>query len=138
MKGLIKKYNFVFLIFFLIFADQMMKYLIRHNDGFYICNSGISFGFLIPNIIFYPLVFIIFVVSLMYLLEKINFKEFVLSKIGIVFILGGAIANLIDRYNHGCVIDFIDLRFFPAFNLADIFITIGAIMIIIKSSKNNS
>ncbi|EKE21105.1 MAG: hypothetical protein ACD_7C00351G0001, partial [uncultured bacterium] len=43
-----------------------------------------------------------------------------------------------DRYNYGCVIDFIDLKFFPVFNLADIFITIGAIIIIMKSFKSNS
>ncbi|MDX9913195.1 MAG: signal peptidase II [Candidatus Moranbacteria bacterium] len=135
MKKIVEKYNFIFLSSFLILVDQGVKYLIRHSDGFYICNKGISFGFLLPNYIFYPLVVAIFVVAFMYLLGKINFKEFSLNKIGIALILGGAIANLIDRYNHGCVIDFINLGFFPVFNLADIFITAGAIMIIIKSSK---
>ncbi|MGW8185411.1 MAG: signal peptidase II [Candidatus Moraniibacteriota bacterium] len=135
MKKIAEKYNFIFLISFLILVDQGVKYLIRHSDGFYICNKGISFGFLLPNYVFYPLVVAIFVVAFMYLLGKINFKEFSLNKIGIALILGGAIANLIDRYNHGCVIDFINLGFFPVFNLADIFITAGAIMIIIKSSK---
>lgn len=138
MKKVAEKYNFIFLISFLILADQVVKYLIRQNGGFYICNKGISFGFLIPNIVFYPLVVMIFVVSFMYLLKKINFKEFYLNRMGLSFILGGAIANLIDRYNHGCVTDFIDLGFFPVFNLADIFIAIGAILIITKSSKNNS
>lgn len=135
MKKIVEKYNFIFLSSFLIVVDQVVKYLIRHSDGFYICNKGISFGFLLPNYIFYPLVVAIFVAAFMYLLGKINFKDFTLNKIGIAFILGGAIANLIDRYNHGCVIDFINLGFFPVFNLADIFITVGAIMIIIKSSK---
>lgn len=135
MKKIAPKYNYIFLISFLILADQGVKYLIRHFDGFYICNPGISFGFLIPNIIFYPLVVVVFVISCLYLWEKVNFKEFYLNKIGLSFILGGAMANLIDRYNHGCVIDFIDLKFFPVFNLADIFITIGAIIIIMKSSK---
>jgi len=135
MKKIAEKYNFIFLSSFLIVVDQVVKYLIRHSDGFYICNKGISFGFLLPNYIFYPLVLVIFVMAFMYLLGKINFKDFTLNKIGIAFILGGAIANLIDRYNHGCVIDFINLGFFPVFNLADIFITVGAIMIIIKSSK---
>ena len=135
MKKIAEKYNFIFLSSFLILLDQGVKYLIRHSDGFYICNKGISFGFLLPNYVFYPLVVAIFVVAFMYLLGKINFKEFSLNKIGIALILGGAIANLIDRYNHGCVIDFINLGFFPVFNLADIFITAGAIMIIIKSSK---
>lgn len=138
MKREAKKYNFVFLISFLILADQGIKYSIRHLDGFYICNSGISFGFFIPNIIFYPLVVVFFAVSLLYLLGRINFLSLAPNKIGLSFVLGGAMANLVDRYNYGCVIDFIDLNFFPVFNLADIFITIGAIIIIIKSSNNKS
>lgn len=138
MKEIVKKYNFVFLISFLVLIDQIVKYLIRHFDGFYICNPGISFGFFIPNIIFYPLVAVIFVVSFLYLLKKINSAIFAPDKIGLSFVLGGAMANLIDRFNLGCVVDFIDLKFFPVFNLADIFITVGVIIIIIKSSKNNS
>ncbi|EKE21896.1 MAG: Signal peptidase II [uncultured bacterium] len=138
MKKIIKKYNFIFLISFLAVGDQLSKYLIRHNDGFYICNPGISFGFLFPSWFFYFIVAVIFLLALLYLLEKIKFENFVLNKIGIVFILGGAVANLIDRYNYGCVIDFIDLNFFSVFNLADIFITIGAIIIIMKSFKSNS
>jgi signal peptidase II len=135
MKKVAKKYNLIFLISFLILVDQGVKYLIRHSDGFYICNKGISFGFFVPNIVLYPLIAIIFLVSFLYLLEKINFKELIINKIGLSFILGGAVANLIDRFNHGCIIDFINLGFFPVFNLADIFITGGALLIIFKSSK---
>jgi signal peptidase II len=79
---------------------------------------------------------LIFLFSFLYLWEKINFDNFFIDKIGVSFITGGAIANLIDRYNFGCVIDFIDLKFFPIFNLADIVITVGAIIIIFKKSKN--
>ena len=47
----------------------------------------------------------------------------------LAFILGGAIGNLIDRVLHGEVIDFLDFYYsnyhWPAFNLADSFITIG-------------
>ena len=44
-------------------------------------------------------------------------------------ILGGAIGNLIDRIFYGYVIDFIDFRIWPVFNVADSCITIGAVMI---------
>jgi lipoprotein signal peptidase len=57
--------------------------------------------------------------------------------IGVLFIISGAISNIIDRIYFGCVIDFIDLRFWPVFNLADIYITIGAIILIKKQLTKN-
>ena len=47
-------------------------------------------------------------------------------------ILGGAIGNLIDRIMLGYVVDFIDLRVWPVFNIADSAITIGAAVILFK------
>ena len=56
-------------------------------------------------------------------------------------ILGGAIGNLIDRFTHGYVVDFIQVHYqhwyFPVFNVADSAITIGAIMLIISFLKKN-
>ncbi len=46
---------------------------------------------------------------------------------GVALILGGAIGNLIDRHHYGRVIDFIDLRVWPVFNIADSAITVGAV-----------
>lgn len=58
----------------------------------------------------------------------------------LALILGGAIGNLIDRAIYGHVIDFIDVYFqqhhWPAFNIADSAITIGAILLIIDTLKN--
>jgi len=58
-----------------------------------------------------------------------------LSRIYIVafsLILGGAIGNLIDRISLGYVVDFIDFRIWPVFNVADSAITIGAAIILLK------
>jgi len=53
----------------------------------------------------------------------------------ISLILGGAIGNLIDRFNHGAVVDFIDVYYqqyhWPAFNFADSAITLGTMLLII-------
>jgi signal peptidase II len=48
-------------------------------------------------------------------------------------IVGGAIGNVIDRFRLGYVVDFINLRYFPAvFNVADLFITIGGILVLVS------
>jgi signal peptidase II len=49
---------------------------------------------------------------------------------GIGVQLGGAVGNLFDRLRHGYVTDFIDLHFWPVFNVADIGITVGAVLIV--------
>ena len=53
----------------------------------------------------------------------------------ITMILGGTLSNLYDRIMHGYVVDFLlvyyDGRYFPAFNLADVTITIGAVILIL-------
>jgi signal peptidase II len=49
----------------------------------------------------------------------------------LVLVLGGAIGNLIDRIRVGYVIDFIDLRWWPVFNIADSAITIGVIWLLL-------
>jgi len=58
---------------------------------------------------------------------------------GLIFILGGAIGNLIDRLRLGHVIDFLDFHFsgwhFWAFNVADSAITLGAILLILDSFR---
>lgn len=53
-------------------------------------------------------------------------------------ILGGAIGNLIDRICLGYVIDFIDFRIWPVFNIADSAITIGAAIILLKCIPSSS
>ncbi len=58
------------------------------------------------------------------------------TKIGLSFVLGGALANILDRVRLGHVVDFLDFHFnsyhWPAFNLADSFICLGAFIIFIQ------
>lgn len=60
-------------------------------------------------------------------------------RIALVLILAGGIGNLIDRISYGYVVDFLDFRIWPVFNLADSAITVGAILLgyaIFKSVGN--
>jgi signal peptidase II len=58
-----------------------------------------------------------------------------LMRVALAFVLGGALGNLYDRIVHGTVTDFVevyaDSHYFPAFNIADSCITIGAVLLII-------
>jgi len=54
----------------------------------------------------------------------------------LTLIISGAIGNLIDRFSRGYIVDFIDLRIWPVFNLADTMITFGIIFLIINLIKS--
>lgn len=58
-------------------------------------------------------------------------------KIGFIMILAGIIGNLIDRISYGYVIDFINFRFWPVFNIADSLIFIGVLITIIVLWKKD-
>ncbi|MFA5961428.1 MAG: signal peptidase II [Parcubacteria group bacterium] len=137
----------------LIFIDQSAKYIIRSSGGFYICNKGIAFGINLPNWLIIGLIIAILAFASFLILnlkfkifnelEIIKFNNFKLNSnfkfkilnYPLVLILSGAISNLLDRLYNGCVIDFIDLRVWPVFNLADIFICLGAFLLILKFNK---
>lgn len=93
-------------------------------------NTGAAFG------IFSGRTYILGLVNLLVvlLIAYYNFK-YKLSKkdfIPLAFIAGGALGNTFDRLFFGSVIDFIDLGWFPVFNIADSFIVIGFIWLIIN------
>jgi signal peptidase II len=56
------------------------------------------------------------------------------TSVAMGLLLGGAVGNLVDRlirHNHSSVIDFIDLRWWPVFNVADASITVGALLLVL-------
>ncbi len=128
------------LIIILIAIDQLSKFIIRHSGGFYICNTGIAFGIKIPTFLIITvclvIVLIILKLSNSKLIQNLPRRQagskFKIQNSAIILIISGAISNLIDRFFFGCIVDFIDLRFWPVFNLADVFICLGAIMIVIR------
>jgi signal peptidase II len=58
--------------------------------------------------------------------------ESLLSHTGFGVIIGGAMANIVDRYPDGLVTDFIRVGTFPSFNAADSFITVGVLLLLLE------
>ncbi len=138
-----------FLSIFIFILDRITKIKIiehqTHNNKIFVndylnlelvWNTGIAFGLLsIDANIFYHLIsLLIFFISLViiYMIVKSNF----LDKIFFSLILGGAVGNFYDRIIYFAVPDFIDFHLnqyhWFTFNIADIFISIGIILLIIK------
>lgn len=100
----------------------------------YTCNDGAAFSILKGKRVFFIIMTIIVVFLIVYYLLK-N-KVYWVEKYSLLLIISGAVGNLIDRIMYGYVIDFLDFIIFgydfPVFNIADSFITIGAVGLIIS------
>ena len=101
----------------------------------HIHNFGVSFGLFSGLISPWILIFLAFLVTIFIFYLMLNSSD-IIEKLGLLIIISGAISNIIDRSINGYVIDFIYIHYnifsWPAFNFADIYITIGIIMIIIN------
>ena len=100
----------------------------------YTCNDGAAVSILKGKRVFFIIRTIVVVFLIVYYLLK-N-KVYWVEKYSLLLIISGAVGNLIDRIMYGYVIDFLDFIIFgydfPVFNIADSFITIGAIGLIIS------
>ena len=147
--------RFILIIFLLVSFDISSKLVVNNNLLFgqtvdtlvpfiellLIYNSGIAFGIfdnsgnLASNFLLILTIFIT-----IYLLWMIINETQERNRIALSFITGGAIGNVLDRINDGSVTDFLHLKIYNyslfIFNLADAFITIGAILIIYFEFKN--
>ncbi len=94
-------------------------------------NSGVAFGLFSG---YAPALFTVITVSLVFLFLIANRSRgtSVADRWALSLILGGAIGNWIDRLRFGAVIDFIDFRVWPVFNMADTAITVGVVLYFIR------
>jgi lipoprotein signal peptidase len=129
-KSKLSLYLAIFIL--LISVDQFSKYSVRHLGGFYICNLHLSWGVSMPEYIFWLFWFLIMLFLLIFSYRK---RKKVLVFLPIALILSGAVSNMIDRIFLGCVVDFINLKIWPVFNLADIFIISGAVILLARWRK---
>ena len=143
----IKKYVVFFLISsLLIILDQITKLYAKNTfinnplviiqnvlELNYTENTGAAFGIMKGKFyIFYIITFLV-ILFIIYILYKTNLNnKYLPFLVSLLLIFSGSIGNLIDRIKNNYVIDFIYFKLidFPLFNLADSYITIGAILLI--------
>ena len=135
---------FVFAV--LIFLDRITKiwanqWLINEGSiefiigllGFtYVENRGVAFGMLADKLyIMLPVTIIVAIVLIAVYMK--NRGESKLFDISLLLVITGAIGNIADKIIRGFVVDFIEFKFmdFPVFNLADIYVCVGAMLLVI-------
>ena len=148
IKNINTKVYFYFISSFIILIDQFTKYIILKNYNTFanknfilfkldfVKNYGAAFNIFHGSRIFLSIISIIFSIILIYLILRINSSNYY-ELYSYSLILGGTVGNGIDRIINGFVIDFINLNIinFPVFNIADISINVGFIVLLIRTFK---
>ena len=150
MKRHLKNVYIISLI--MVIIDQFIKAVVSYNMHLYdtftlikdfldinlVHNTGAAFSFLQGGrVLFIVIALIVILIISMY----INSNDDVDKKKTLIYslLLGGIVGNLIDRIFLGYVVDFIGIELFgnsyPIFNIADIFIVVGAIFVIFEKAE---
>ncbi|MEK7171999.1 MAG: signal peptidase II [Patescibacteria group bacterium] len=130
----------------LVILDLITKWLAKNNlsqpieivpDFFRLSlsfNEGIAFSIPIPNLI---MIFLtpLLAAGLIWLIAKNCSIEKRITKLCIILISAGAVGNFINRLWTGSVIDFLSFSFWPSFNFADMYLTTGALILILFYGK---
>ena len=152
--------KWVWLSVVVVFIDQLTKWMVNANFELYeklpiiphlnltlTYNTGAAFGFLNDQGGWQQIFFAVLALGvsgyILYWLKQLKTKEY-WTAIGLALVLGGAIGNLIDRVLQEKVTDFIDFYIdwdvfflsnghFATFNVADIAISIGAVLLVVIS-----
>lgn len=121
--------------------EQSMVVIHNYFNLTYVENHAIAFGFLnnIPKPIRLPLIFILTISATMlgfYMIWKLRNRKFRIL-LPFFILIGGAYGNIVDRMLNGFVTDFFHLHYhyqynFYVFNVADVLVNIGVILIIIQ------
>ena len=133
-----------------IWAESVLSaappiHLVPHLDLRLAYNAGAAFSFLSDaggwQRWFFVVLAVVVTLVLLVWLARLSARD-KLTATGLALVIGGALGNLIDRVAYGHVIDFIDVYWdaslhWPAFNIADSAISVGAVMLIIDSIKHH-
>lgn len=132
----------------LIFLDQLTKHFavlylknkasLKLIDGVfelhYLENTGAAFGMLQGQKLFFIMIAAVILVIIVYVLFKTpNNKKYTKLHVVLVMIAAGAVGNMLDRLRLDYVVDFLyfSLINFPIFNIADIYVTCAAVLLVI-------
>ncbi|WXJ86859.1 Lipoprotein signal peptidase [Moorella humiferrea] len=133
---------FLLLVALVLGLDQLTKYIVRVNfqpneslpviNSFfhltYVNNPGAAFGlFAYKTPVFVAIT--VLVVAVILIAYRILPPGSPVMRLALALITGGALGNLIDRLRFGYVVDFLDFRVWPVFNLADVAIVSGVILL---------
>ena len=142
-----KKYIIIIFGIAILLIDQLTNALVIEQNLIvipniinitYTENTGMAFG-IGQNNLFFIIIINIIVLGIIIKLIKEKQEQIDLKILtSLILILSGGIGNLIDRIFRGYVVDFIDINFmsFPNFNIADISITVGILILIISIIKS--
>jgi len=152
-----KNITYFFLVIVIFLADRLSKvkilkiaelentvdiYLTSYLNFYLIWNKGIAFGLFSYNdsIVYNVMTLIIIIITIIILVMIIKSEGF--KKCLLLFVFGGSLGNIYDRIYYSAVPDFIDFHInnfhWFIFNVADIFITIGIIGLILVEIFNNN
>jgi signal peptidase II len=125
-----------------IAADQLTKYIVTSqlqlDEGLHVVgpfwihhvqNSGIAFGLFASATAAVILLTAVAVSAMLIFFARSGARHPILP-VALGLVIGGSLSNLLDRVRLGYVTDVLDLRYWPAFNLADSFIVIGVLVLL--------
>ena len=136
--------RFAAIVLLTLIVDQFSKYMITssmyHGESLavfppvfyitYVLNPGAAFGMLANQTNFFIVVSLLVIIGVLVGYRYLP-RERVWTYISLGLVVGGAMGNLIDRIRLGLVIDFLDFRVWPVFNLADTAIVTGAFILVL-------
>lgn len=148
-KGLnFRIFSFLLLSAFIISDRAAKAYFLANSEStfnlfgdgalllHFVKNKGIAFSLSLAS----PLVIVLTLVALAFVIFTLR-RSFEKNErymtLGLCSILLGAFSNFFDRLKYGYVIDYIDVRFFSVFNIADAMITAGIILVFLEELYNN-
>lgn len=96
-----------------------------------VLNSGAAFGLFRGGTIVFIILSLLVIAFIVVYIFRQKTKDTAIS-VALGLVLGGAAGNLLDRARFGYVIDFLDFRVWPVFNIADSAITVGAALLVLR------
>ncbi len=148
-KNRLYKLYFFALALFILACDQFSKnWIIRQFEPgeswpivkgifhlTYVRNPGAAFGILAFRTSFFIIISLLMIFLIIYG-ERFFTQESFSLRLGMSLLAGGATGNLIDRMKYGYVVDFLDFKIWPVFNVADISLVVGIVLLFYGLQKS--